>query len=245
MKFGTRYESPTSGRLGVDEPVLVPKEISSGSKMAKRETASPWIGLESSLAPGPSGTGLRVTCRTDWSFLAPYQGRKTESGGGSVAVAAADVGDGAGCAGVEDGVGRKEANEVKGEGGKRRKRRSRPRRVRKPVAHGPVPTCTPVSFGPCGELGSAYLPTLNLCQPTITGYPSFLKPVPGSLDDASMPNSRGSHDARWICIKCSFVVKRARGLMRTMMEQSVDFPHCLLLKIDVQQPIFQEERNVG
>lgn len=76
MKFGTRYESPTSGRLGVDEPVLVPKEISSGSKMAKRETASPWIGLESSPAPGPSGTGLRVTCRTDWSFLAPYQGRE-------------------------------------------------------------------------------------------------------------------------------------------------------------------------
>lgn len=35
----------------------------------------------------------------------------------------ADVSDGAGCAGVEDGVGRKEANEVKGEGGKGRKRR--------------------------------------------------------------------------------------------------------------------------
>jgi len=41
-----------------------------------------WIGLESLLALGPSGTGLRVTCRTDWSFLAPYQRRKAESGGG-------------------------------------------------------------------------------------------------------------------------------------------------------------------
>lgn len=245
MKFGTRYESPSSDRLGVDEPVLVPKEISSGSKMAKRETASPWIGLESELAraSGPSGTGLRVTCWTDWSFLAPYQGRKTESGGGSVAVAAADVSDGAGCAGVEDGVDRKEANEVKGEGGE--KGEGRLGRVRKPVAHGPVPTCTPVSFGSCGELGSAYLPTLNLCQPTITGYSSFLEPVPGSLDGASMTNSRGSRDARWICIKCSFAVERARGLMRTMMEQSVDFPCCLFVKIDAQQPIFQDERNVG
>lgn len=101
--------------------MLVPKEISSGSKMAKREAASLWIGLESSPAPGPSGTGLRVTCRTDWSFLAPYQGRKTESGSGSVAVAAADVSDGAGCAGVEDGVDRKEAYEVKEEEGRKEK----------------------------------------------------------------------------------------------------------------------------
>lgn len=62
-----------------------------------------------------------------------------------------------------------------------RKRWDRVGCVGKPAAHGPVPTCTPVSLGPCGELGSAYLPTLNLCQPTITGYPSFLEPVPGCL----------------------------------------------------------------
>jgi len=67
---------------------LVPKEISSGSKMAREK--HPWIGLKSLPALGPSGTGLRVTCRTDWSFLAPYQRRKAESGSGSVAVAADD-----------------------------------------------------------------------------------------------------------------------------------------------------------
>lgn len=140
-------------------------------------------------------------------------------------------------------IGRKRTRRRERKKEKRRKRRSRVRRVRKPVAHGPVPTCTPVSLGLCGELGSAYLPTLNLCQPTITGYPSFLESVPGSLDDASMPDSQGSRDARWICIKCSFAVERARGLMRTMMEQSVDFHRCLLVKIDMRQPIFQGERK--
>lgn len=78
MKFGTLYESPSS-RLGVDEPVLVPKEISSGSKMAREKHPRHGLGLP---ALGPSGTGLRVTCRTDWSFLAPYQRRKAESGSG-------------------------------------------------------------------------------------------------------------------------------------------------------------------
>lgn len=60
---------------------------------------------------------------------------------------------------------------------------------------------------PLRRLGSTYLPTLNLCQPTITGYPSFHPCSPGcSLDSVPLcQNSRGSRDARWICIKCSFV----------------------------------------
>lgn len=116
--------------------------------------------------PGPSGTGLRVTCRTDWSFLAPYQRRKAESSGN---VAVADAGDGAGCAGVEDGVsGRKRRSgfwRQKSEAGEEEGREE-------PVAHGPVPTCTPVSLGPCGDWIGVFtyiesLPTYNYRLPIL------------------------------------------------------------------------------
>lgn len=107
MKFGTRYESPTSDQLGVDGSVCwFQRKYQVAARWRREKQPRRGSGWR---ARGPSGTGLRVTCRTDWSFLAPYQGRKTESGSGSVAVAAATVSDGAGCAGVEDGVDRKEA----------------------------------------------------------------------------------------------------------------------------------------
>lgn len=88
--------------------------------------------------------------------------------------------------------------------------------------------------------GSAYLPTLNLCQPTITGYPSFLEPVLACLlaRRASMPNSRGSRDARWICIKCSFVERPRVGENDETIRR---FPRRSLVKIAVARAsIFQE-----
>lgn len=82
---------------------------------------------------------------------------------------------------------------------------------------------------PLRRLGSSYLPTLNLCQPTITGYPSFhpcsVRPA-RSTRCASMPNSRGSRDARWICIKCSFV---EHGLAKRT-EQSDDLSGLLFAR---------------
>lgn len=94
--------------------------------------------------------------------------------------------------------------------------------------------------------GSAYLPTLNLCQPTITGYPSFLEPVLACLlaRRASMPNSRGSRDARWICIKCSFATGPRVGENNdgTILG---DFPSRSLVKIAVARVDFPRTHPNG
>lgn len=82
-------------------------------------------------------------------------------------VAVADVGDGAGCAGVEDGVGGKEAL-----GSGMRGVREQQGEEEESVAHGPVPTCTPVSLGPCGDWIGVFtyiesLPTYNYRLPIL------------------------------------------------------------------------------
>lgn len=82
------------------------------------------------------------------------------------------------------------------------------------------------------------LPTYNYRLP-------ILPPVPARLLArlcASMPNSRGSRDVRWICIKCSFV---EQGLAKRT-EQSDDLSACCsLVKIDTRdRAIFREEREL-
>ena len=86
--------------------------------------------------------------------------------GGSVAVAA-DVGDSAGMCWRRRWEGGKEVKGWEGRGG------VDSRAWEEPVAHGPGAYVHAGIAWPLRRLGSAYLPTLNLCQPTITGYPSF------------------------------------------------------------------------
>ncbi|KAG7191007.1 hypothetical protein KM043_007053 [Ampulex compressa] len=158
---------------------------------------------------GPSGAGSRVTYEVDWGFLASYQGGKANSvGTGDGNVTVADVGDGAGCAGVEDGGG------VRAGGGGERS-------FGGPVTHGPLclhaRRCRLVLV----VAGSAYLPTLNLCQPTITGYPFFPRTRASLLERVPMPNSEGLRDARWICITRSLEEGiRATEMIRRSYDRS-------------------------
>lgn len=162
-KLGTTGGS-ASVRFGVDEAVVVPKEISSGSKMAKKK--QPLHGLRWGEAVlGPSGEGSRVTCRPDWGFLALYQRGKAKSGGsgdGSVTVAR----------------GRRRVCWSRWRRYRRypgcrwsRRRRRRPRSEGS-VAHGLVSTCTPVSPSPCGGRIGVFtyiesLPTYNYRLPIL------------------------------------------------------------------------------
>jgi hypothetical protein len=89
MKFGTRCEP--QARLGVDSGRVGSEGNIKWQQDGEGETAPAvdWAGEPARRVH--LGTGLRVTCRTDWSFLAPYQGGTAASG--SVAVAT-DVADG-------------------------------------------------------------------------------------------------------------------------------------------------------
>lgn len=61
---------------------------------------------------------------------------------------------------------------------------------------------------------------------------------------ASMPDSRGSRDARWICIKCSFMEHEL--VKRTGQFDNLS-ARCWIVKIDARDrtSIFQGERAVG
>lgn len=164
-------------RLGVDEIVLVSKEISSGSKMAKKKqplhelhaeergcVRSIWCGLESNL---PARLG----------FLGPLPKRQSaKSGGvGDGSVTVSHVRDSVRCAGMEDGEG------TAGDPGLRRRRRGTAAERDTilvggegggPVAHGLVSTCTPVSPVPCGGWIGVFtyiesLPTYNYRLPIL------------------------------------------------------------------------------
>lgn len=139
---------------------------------------------------GPSGAGWRVTCRTDWGFLALYQRGKAKSGGGngdgSVIVAHAQ--DGASCAALDRGqlgfqfLGPRPQDVGRGQEGS--------------VAHGLVSTCMPVSPSPCGARIGVFtyiesLPTYN--------YRLLILP-PNSWLPARSPASSPSLDAKFTSI---------------------------------------------